>query len=80
MANYVEIAGAADVGVLSSVGNTLANISGFVGPPFVAHLLTAFNGSWAPIFYSTAALYTIQVAFYGALSSVETQQRKTKAE
>ena len=78
VANYVEVAGAADVGVLSSVGNTLANISGFVGPPFVAHLLAVSNGSWAPIFYSTAALYATQVSLYGGFSSVEMQQRKTE--
>eukprot|EP01046_Picozoa_sp_COSAG06_P073570 COSAG06_NODE_22066_length_735_cov_0.825472_1_plen_53_part_10 len=44
--NYLEVGGP-DTGVVSAVGNTLANVPGMVGPVVAVWLLRK-TGSWLP--------------------------------
>jgi len=68
-ANYLDVGGQ-NSGILSSFGNTLANL------PFNT-LLTAWflddgttDGGWAGLFLFTAALYALQAVAYWRFSSI----------
>ena len=69
VSNYVDIAGP-DSGILSAVGNTIANTPGVFGPPLVTAVLAATGRSWVALFSTTAVLYAAQAALYVRYSSV----------
>ena len=55
--NYLEVGGP-DTGVVSAVGNTLANVPGMVGPVVAVWLLKK-TGSWMPLFTATAGIQVV---------------------
>ena len=66
--------GGGDVGVLSAVGNSLANTSGFFLPALMVSFRRRFN-SWAPIFVFSAAVQLLAMVVY--LPSVTTRSARS---
>jgi sugar phosphate permease len=69
VANYLDVGGA-NSGLLSGVGNTVANIPGFAGPPLTAWMLKRSGGEWAPVFYLTVVFAITATSVYTAYASV----------
>ena len=63
--NYLE-AGGKDTGLLTGVGNTLANLPGVVSPLF-AELVVRRYGSWRPFFF-TSAIFEVLCCWFFASS------------
>ena len=63
--NYLEARGK-DTGLLTGVGNTLANLPGVVSPLF-AELVVRRYGSWRPFFF-TSAIFEVLCCWFFASS------------
>lgn len=72
--NYMEV-GAADVGVLKAIGNTVANAPGVVIPALGVALRQRFNGSWIPLLALVGAFQVTAGTVYACLASVESAER-----
>ena len=70
--SYIEVGGG-DVGMLSAVGNSLANTSGFFLPALMVSFRRRFN-SWAPVFIFSAAVQLLSMSVY--LSSATTRSAR----
>lgn len=67
--NYLEVGGP-DTGVVSAVGNTLANVPGMIGP-VIAVAVKNKTGSFLPYFGVTAALHVLAGLFFQACGTTE---------
>jgi hypothetical protein len=70
IANYIEV-GAADVGVMKAVGNTLANAPGAVIPTLGVLLRRRFGGSWLPLLAVVGSFQLTAGLLYARFASVE---------
>ena len=69
MAHIAEVGGP-DTGVVSAVGNTLANVPGMVGPMIAVWLLRT-TGSWMPLFTGTAVCQLCAAALFHVCATTE---------
>ena len=69
--NYLEVGGP-DTGVVSAVGNTLANAPGMVGPIIAVWAVRQMSerASWMPLFVGTAAIQLVAGAFFQLFGSI----------
>ena len=68
VSNYLDIAGS-DAGVWNSIGNSIAQIPGFLGPIYLAFLLENFDGQWWPMFVTAAVMYAVASLVFGFFAS-----------
>ena len=64
--------GGPDTGVVSAVGNTLANAPGMVGPIIAVWAVRQMSerASWMPLFVGTAAIQLVAGAFFQLFGSI----------
>jgi len=69
--NYLEVGGP-DTGVVSAVGNTLANAPGMVGPIIAVWAVRQMSerASWMPLFVGTAVIQLVAGAFFQLCGSI----------
>jgi ACS family sodium-dependent inorganic phosphate cotransporter len=68
--NYLEVGGP-DTGVVSAVGNTLANVPGMLGPIVAVWAVKDMGNraSWMPLFAATAGIQAVAAAFFQLCAS-----------
>lgn len=67
--NYLEV-GADDSGMLTGVGNSIANLPGVISP-ILAELIVRKTGLWLPFFVSSAAVEVVACIFFCSSCKVE---------
>lgn len=69
--NYLEVGGP-DTGVVSAVGNTLANVPGMLGPIVAVWAVKEMSdrASWMPFFVATAGIQVVAGAFFQLCASI----------
>jgi sugar phosphate permease len=73
--SYLDVGGRANSGVLTAVGNTVANVGSLLAPTVGAWIFVRFGESWPPVFYSACGLHLSAAAFYGAFISTREEVR-----
>lgn len=69
--NYLEVGGP-DTGVVSAVGNTLANVPGMLGPIVAVWAVKEMSNraSWMPLFFATAGIQVVAGSFFQLCASI----------